>query len=213
MSDTIMPGRAHEYLSEPAKIIPAPLKDYSFIVGAGSVYSTGDDVFKFADAVVKGKYGQAVRQALTDSTGRYRDNGSTNAFRCFILLDPKKEFGFVIISNLSSGANDLLVRDLPKILADQPVAIPRLPNLNVIHLSTVKLQEYVGAYKFPNFTNHVTIAGDQLISGDSQIFPIGEDRFYRLSDYASLTFIRNTSGEIEGLKWEALTATFMGTKQ
>jgi hypothetical protein len=51
----------------------------------------------------------------------------------------------------------------------------------------------------------------QLISGDSKIFAFGEDHFYRLADFATLTFIRNSSGRIEGLKWEALTATFMGT--
>jgi CubicO group peptidase (beta-lactamase class C family) len=212
-ADTVMPFRAHEYLLEPQKMIPAPLKDYSFIVGAGSVYSTAEDVFRFADAVANGKYGQEVKQALTDSTGRYRDNGSTNGFRCFILFDPKKHFGFVVISNLHSGANDLLVRDLPKILEDQPITTFKLPHLNLVHLPSNKLQEYVGAYKFPNFTNHITIIGDQLISGDSKIFAIGEDHFYRLADYANLAFTRNPSGQIEGLKWEALTGTFVGTRQ
>jgi CubicO group peptidase (beta-lactamase class C family) len=211
--DTVMPFCSHEYLLEPNKMIPAPFKDYSFIVGAGSVYSTAEDVFRFADALVNGKYGQAVKKALTDSNGIYRDNGSTNAFRCFILFNPKKEFGFVIISNLSSGANDLLVRDLPKILLDQPFEYFKLPDLHIVHLPSDKLLEYVGAYKFPRFTNRVTIVGDQLISGDSKIFPLGNDHFYRLADYANLTFIRNPSGQIAGLKWEALTATFEGTRQ
>ena len=212
-SDTIIPCRANEYNLEPFRLVPAPLKDYSFIVGAGSVYSTANDIFLFADAVVNGKYGQAVKRALTDSAGRYRDNGATNAFRCFVLFDNEKVYGFVLLSNVPSGTNDLLVRDIPKILQDQTVSPPKLPHFNFVQLPADKLREYVGAYKFLRFTNHVTMIKSQLISGDSKIFAFGEDHFYRLADFATLTFIRNSSGRIEGLKWEALTATFMGIRQ
>ncbi|MES2003333.1 MAG: serine hydrolase [Bacteroidota bacterium] len=212
-SDTIIPNRANEYLLEPSRLVPAPLKDYSFIVGAGSVYSTANDILLFAGAVINGKYGEAVKRALTDSAGHYRDNGATNGFRCFISFDTKKDYGFVLLSNVHSGVNDLLIRDLPKILQNQPVLPPQLPHLNFIQIPADKLREYVGAYKFPRFTNHLTMIKTQLISGDSKIFAFGEDHFYRLADFATLTFLRNSSGIIEGLKWEALTATFMGTRQ
>jgi CubicO group peptidase (beta-lactamase class C family) len=212
-SDSIIPFMAHEYLLEPSKMIPGPLKDYSFIVGAGSVCSTGNDVMKFADALSNGRYGERIRQTLTDSTGRFRDNGSTNAFRCFVMIDKKKGYGFVIVSNLSSGANDLLVRDLPKILQDQVVPPPSIPQFHFEQLPADKLSEYVGAYKFPKFTNHIRLEGNQLISGDSKIFFIGNDQFFRIADYATLTFSRDGNGKIEGLKWEALTATFNGVRQ
>jgi CubicO group peptidase (beta-lactamase class C family) len=212
-SDSIIPFYAHEYLLEPSKMIPAPLKDYSFLIGAGSVCSVASDVMKFAEALVNGKYGERVRNELTDSTGRFRDNGSTDGFRCFVMLDKKRGYGFVIISNLHSGANDLLVRDLPKILQDQPVPPPTVPAFHFQQLSSEKLSDYVGAYKFPNFTNHIRLAGSQLISGDSKIYYIGNDQFFRIADYARLTFNRNDSGKIAGLKWESLTTTFMGVKQ
>ena len=112
-----------------------------------------------------------------------------------------------------SGANDLLIRDIPKILQDQTISPPKLPHFNFVQLPADKLHEYVGAYKFPRFTNRVTMVKNQLISGDSKIFAIGEDHFYRLADFATLTFLRNSNGKIEGLKWEALTATFTGVRQ
>ncbi|PWU03530.1 MAG: hypothetical protein C5B52_03160 [Bacteroidetes bacterium] len=211
-SDTIIPYRSTEYRLAPGRLIPAPPQDYSFIVGAGSVYSTAHDVYLFGDAVVKGKYGEAVKKALVDSSGRFRENGSSYS-RCFVLFDTKKDYGFILVSNVLSGANDLLIRDIPKILEDQKISPPPLPHFNFIQVPVSKLQEYVGAYKFPRFTNHITMDKGKIISGDSQIFPIGEDRFFRLADYATLTFTRNSSGKIDGLKWEGLTTTFMGVRQ
>jgi CubicO group peptidase (beta-lactamase class C family) len=212
-SDSVIPLEAHEYLLESTKMVPAPLKDYSFIVGAGSVCSTGSDVMRFAEALVNDKYGEEVRKTLTDSTGRFRDNGSTYAFRCFVSMDKKKGYGFVIISNLSSGANDLLVRDLPKILQDQPVSPPPVPHFQFEQLSRDKMNEYLGAYEFPRFTNHITLVRDQIFSGDSRIYYIGNDQFFRISDYARLTFSRDTGGKIQGLKWESLSTTFNGVRQ
>jgi hypothetical protein len=74
------------------------------------------------------------------------------------------------------------------------------------------LSEYVGAYKFPNFTNRIVLNRDQLISGDYKIFPIGKDRFFRLADYATLTFIRNADGTIKGLEWQGVRGKWEGVK-
>jgi hypothetical protein len=75
------------------------------------------------------------------------------------------------------------------------------------------LKEYVGAYKFTNFTNRITLNGHQLISGDYKIFPIGNDRFYRFADYATLTFIRNANGTIKELEWHGVGFKVTGTRQ
>ena len=56
--EKIMERRAQDYLLGSAGFINAPLKDYSFLVGAGSVFSTARDVYKFGEAVIDGKYGE-----------------------------------------------------------------------------------------------------------------------------------------------------------
>ena len=199
--EAILPRRAQDYFLEPAGIVHTPLKDYSFLVGAGSVFSTAHDVFKFGESVMNGTYGAGVTKELTDKDG-FGENGVSNGFRCYV--DVEKDFGFVVISNLQSGANDLLVRDLPKILQDKPVSPPSPPNFNFSKLSTEQMKEYVGDYKFARFTNTVILKDDQLISGDYKIYSIGKDRFFRLADYATLTFVRNPDGTIKGLEWEGV---------
>ena len=153
-----------------------------------------------------------MKQALS-SDEVFVGNGVTNGFRCYVIIDQKKDFGFVIVSNLQSGANDLLVRDLPDILQGKPVTPPSPPGFSFSRLSAEQLKEYVGAYKFANFTNRITLKGDQLISGDYKIFPIGKDRFYRFADYATLTFIRNADGTIKGLEWEGVAGKVAGMGQ
>jgi len=208
----ILPRRAQEYFLEPSRLVHPPLKDYSFLVGAGSVFSTAHDVFKFGESVVNGTYGASVKKQLTDN-GVFEDNGETNGFRCYVIVDAEKDFGFVVISNLHSGANDLLRRDLPGILQDKPVSPPSVPNFSFSKLSSEQLKEYPGDYKFPDFTNTIVLEGDQLIAGDHKIFPISKDRFFRLADYATLIFTRNSDGSIKGLQWVGVTRKWEGIKQ
>jgi CubicO group peptidase (beta-lactamase class C family) len=211
-SEMILPHRAQDYFLEPSGLVHPPLMDYSFLVGAGSVFSTANDVFKFGESVVNGTYGTTVKTQLCDKEG-FGDNGVSNGFRCYLNIDTTKNFGFVIISNLQSGANDLLIRDLPKILQDDTVSPPSPPYSSFNKLSTEQLKEYVGVYNFGKFTNEVVLTGDKLISGDYEIFSIGKDRFFRLADYATLTFIRNADGTIKGLEWQGVRAKWEGVKE
>jgi CubicO group peptidase (beta-lactamase class C family) len=210
--EVILPRRAQEYFLEPSGIVHAPLKDYSFLVGAGSVFSTARDVFRFGQSVLDGKYGPGVKKALSEK-GVFSGNGVTNAFRCYVMIDSQKGYGFVVISNLQSGANDLLVRDLPNILEGKPVTPPAAPNFSVSRVPAEKLREYVGVYRFDNFTTRITINGNQLVAGAFKIYPIGNDRFYRFADYATLTFTRHPDGSIKGLEWEGAGGKVTGTRQ
>jgi CubicO group peptidase (beta-lactamase class C family) len=203
--EAILPRRAQEYFLEPSGLVHSPLKDYSFLVGAGSVFSTAHDVFKFGTAIVNGTYGPAVqKEKELVEDGVFGENGVSNGFRCYVWIDGQKDFGFIVISNVQSGATELLVRDLRLILQDKPVSPPSPPNFSFSRLSAEQAKEYAGSYKFPKFTNTIILTGDQLISGDSKIYSIGKDRFFRLADYATLTFHRNADGTIKGLTWDAV---------
>ena len=62
--DAIIQRRAQDYYLSPAGLVNVPLKNYSFLVGAGSVYSTARDVYSFGDAFLDGKYVVAVKTLL-----------------------------------------------------------------------------------------------------------------------------------------------------
>ena len=53
--DNIIESRAQDYYLSPNGLVNVPVKNYSFLVGAGSVYSTARDVYKFAEGVLDGK--------------------------------------------------------------------------------------------------------------------------------------------------------------
>ena len=97
--EALLPRRAQEYFLEPSGWVHPPLKDYSFLVGAGSVFSTARDVFRFGDAVVNGRYGENVRRQLVEE-GEFADNGDSNGFRCYVDVNGAKHYGFVVVSNL-----------------------------------------------------------------------------------------------------------------
>ena len=50
--DVVIERRAQDYYLSPNGLVNVPVKNYSFLVGAGSVYSTAHDVYRFAEAVL-----------------------------------------------------------------------------------------------------------------------------------------------------------------
>src|SRR6185503_17414328 len=78
--DNVIERRAQDYYLSPNGLVNVPLKNYSFLVGAGSVYSTGRDVYRVAEALLDGKYGEAVKTALLGENN-FSSSGSTNGHR------------------------------------------------------------------------------------------------------------------------------------
>src|SRR5688572_4259168 len=75
--EMVMDRRAQDYYLSPNGLVNVPLKNYSFLVGAGSVYGTARDVYRFAEAVMDGKYGEGVKTSLLGQTP-FSGSGSTN---------------------------------------------------------------------------------------------------------------------------------------
>ena len=210
--ETIIPHLAQEYFLDTTGLVNAPLKDYSFIVGAGSVCSTARDVYRFGEAVLDGKYGEGVKLSLTRD-GVYSDNGSTNGFRCFTTIDRQKGYGFVVAANLESGANDLLGRDLPKILQGESVAPPKIPTPAIIQMTSAQLAEYVAVYKRDETEFRLRVSDNQLYGANFKFLPVGKDRFFNLGYYAEITFVRNADGTIKELEWDAPGGKSTWTRQ
>lgn len=199
--EVVLPRRAQEYFLDEAGIIPAPLKNYSFLVGAGSLYSTARDVLRFGEAVLDGKYGEGVKLSLS-TNDVFASNGSTNGFRSNVLIDRQKGYGMVLMANLNSGANDLLIRDLPNLLEGKPVASPSIPTFTTTSIETKLLPDYVGWYVGQNeFAIH--IVNDALYAGDYKLAPIAKDKFYYIGNYAEITFRRGDDGKVKELEWSA----------
>jgi len=200
-SETVMERRSQDYLLDAGGVINAPLKDYSFLVGAGSVYSTARDVYKFGEAVLDGKYGETVKTAMV-ANNELSGSGSTNGHRAFFKIKGDKKWGYVIVSNLGSGAFDLIQRDVEALLDGKQVA-PNVPNPKIIPNPNKNLAEFTGTYARQGGGGgiEIVIKNGILQSGDIKLYPTGIDRFFEYKFFGDVTFVRDGSGKIKEIKW------------
>jgi len=200
--EMIMERRAQDYLFDSNGYVNAPLRDYSFLVGAGSVFSTARDVYKFGEAVLDGKYGENSKTDLIRET-TISASGTTNGHRAYLEIERDKKYGYVLLSNLPTGAFDIISHGLtdilqgkePKPIAPSPKIIPN-PNKNTA--------EFSGRYK--RTTDGVEIGvilrNDSLYTLDSKLQPIKPDCFFEYKYYGEVCFIREESGKIKEMKWK-----------
>ncbi len=198
---TLLPGRAESYMPVSKGIRKAPLKDLSFLVGAGSVYSTAPDLLKFLTAIRKGSYGPSVKASMLDGNG-IRQNGASNGFRGFADYIAKTKVSIAVTCNLTTGALDLLRNNLPRIAAGEAVSPPSAPHPEVVDIDPELLDRYEGVYEMrPGSTMLARVEGPDFIVGSYVLVPIGEDRFYSFQDYAEIQVKLSKEGEVEGLDW------------
>ena len=200
--ETIMERRSQDYLLEANGVINAPLKDYSFLVGAGSVYSTARDVYKFGVAVLGGKYGEPARAALV------RDNelsgsGLTNGHRAYFKISGAKKWGFVFVSNLASGANDMVQAALEAILDGKPVAPPAVPAPKIVPNQNKNMADFLGQYARADGGGsfEVNVKNGTLRAGDVKLYPTGVDRYFDYRYYGDVQFVRDAAGRVKEIRW------------
>ena len=200
--EAIMERRSQDYLLEANGVVNAALKDYSFLVGAGSVYSTAADVYKFGEAVLDGKYGEAARAALV------RDNelsgsGFTNGHRAYFKINRAKKWGFVYVSNLGSGANDMVQAALEALLDGKPVAPPVVPAPKIVPNPNKNLSDFFGQYARADGGGsfEVSVKNGLLRAGDVKLYPTGVDRFFDYRYYGDVSFVRDAAGKVKEIKW------------
>jgi hypothetical protein len=210
--EVILARRAQEYLIGANGPVHPPLRDYSFIVSAGSVVSTARDLYGFANAVLEGKYGEGVKQSLSQN-GVFSSNGSTNGYRCNIQVDRARGFAFVMMSNLQSGANDLIVRDLPEILQGKTVAAPTVPTPVIIATISDKLEDFFGDYKLGDGVFNVFARSGQLFAGIYRLYPMAKDRYYAWGYWSEVVFKRDAAGKVTECEWTSPTFKISWARQ
>ncbi|MCI0605863.1 beta-lactamase family protein [bacterium] len=201
-SETIMERRAQDYLLGPNGYINAPLKDYSFLVGAGSVFSTAADVHRFAQAILYGKYGEQTKNFLIDET-TLSGSGSTNGHRAYFEIEREKKYGSVMLSNLASGAFDMIVEGLREILQGKKLSRKNIPAPKIIPDPNEDLTEFFGRYKRSGSGSEfvVLLKKDFLHAGDIRLYPIKKDCFFDYKYFGEVCFLRDKSAKIKEIRW------------
>ena len=197
----VLPGRAQGYMPVAGGVRNAPLKDSSFLVGAGSAYSTPRDLYRLAWAIRDGTLGPSVRASLFDAQG-FTANGAGTGCRAFVDLSADTDVTVAVTANLTTGALDRLRAALPRIVAGEEVAPPERLAVETAPVPPAALERYAGTYRpRPGSTFLARVEAGDLIVGSYLLVPIGEHRFFSFQDYAEVTFALDEDGRPTQLDW------------
>src|SRR5262249_51628566 len=199
-----------DYYPSPDGVINVPLKDYSFLIGAGSVFGTAEDVLKFGEAIIAGKYGEGVKEGLTRDN-KVSGSGSTNGHRAYYEIDKDNKYAYAIVANMS-GAFDAISKGISEILQGKPLTAKFTPTPAIVPDSNKDLNEFIGHYEVSGGpSNDVVIRNSYLYAGDVKLYPTKPDCFFEYRFFGNVCFTREASNKVIGIKWtgEGFDLTFV----
>ena len=198
--DAVIERRAQDYYLSPNGLVNVPVKNYSFLVGAGSVYSTARDVYRFAEAVLDGKYGEGAKTLIGQTN--FAGSGSTNGHRSYFEIARDKKYGYVVLSN-SAGVFDMISQGVKEILEGKEPAIKSFTIPKIIPNPNKNLAEFLGRYKRTDGgETEVVIRNGFLYSSDIKLYPTKPDCFFEYRFFGDACFIRDESAKIKEIKWK-----------
>ena len=210
--DAVMERRAQDYYLSPKGLVNVPLKNYSFLIGAGSVYSTGRDVYRFGEAVIDGKYGERVKTSLLGEK-TFSGSGSTNGHRSYIEIARDKKYGFVILSN-SAGVFDIVSQGLREILQGKEPAVKSFTIPKEASDLNKDLAEFEGHFKRADGTeSDIVLRNGYLYASDIKLYPTKPDCFFEYRFFGDVCFLRDESAKIKSIKWKGFNFELDWVKQ
>jgi len=203
---TILDGRTASYVPGVNGIENAPLKDMSFLAGAGDLYSNARDVHKVLQAVVSGKAGEGARLSWVRK-GKLNWNGSSNGFRAFADWDSATGVAIVFCGNVHTGAPDFVRAVVPKLLNGEKVPPAVLPAVAAAPRAgagtdDTALRRFEGVYQLGNGQRLEVRAHDGILSANEWILvPTAPDAFFSLRDYGVVKPVTGPDGAIARFDW------------
>jgi CubicO group peptidase (beta-lactamase class C family) len=186
----------------------APEKHYSFLIGAGALFSTPRDLLAISRTLIDGGFGEQARRRLLRG-GMMSWNGITNSYRAFLDYDAKTDLTLVLVSNQMVGANDLLRRNVPRIVAGESVEVPSVPRPQLVSLPEELLDRYAGQYKIGGSSMPVTARAGALFANNWILLPISETSFFSPQDYATVSVVGDDASP-EALDWAGMNCPRLG---
>jgi hypothetical protein len=129
-----------------------------------------------------------------------------------IIRIPEEKLTMIFAANISSGLSNVFNRDFPAIAFGQATTAPKPRPLDT-PVPTTTLDRYVGEYQFPESARGLKfriVREDGALmavfgAGEPQFLtPEGEQQFLMRSRYDRLTFERDASGRVTGVRYQEL---------
>src|SRR5215204_3564587 len=108
-----------------------------------------------------------------------------------------------MVSNLGSGAFDIIQQSVEAILDGKQVAPPTPANPRIIPNPNKNPAEFAGRYvrQGGGGETEIVVKRDILQAGDIRLYPTGTDRFFEYKFFGDVTFVRDGAGKIKEIKW------------
>jgi CubicO group peptidase (beta-lactamase class C family) len=208
----IIERKAQDYLLDGDGYKNASLKDYSFLVGAGSVYGTAADVHRFGMAMLEGKYGETARTAWIRE-GIFSASGSTNGHRAYVEIKADKSYGFALTSNLGSGAVDIVQTAMKEILEGREPSVSSVTVPRFDLAANPDLGKFIGKYKAANGSDiEIVSRGGHLFSSDIKLYSVKPNCFFDYRFFGEACFI--IDGErVKEVNWKGATFNLTWVRQ
>lgn len=210
--DEVIERRAQDYYLSPNGLVNVPVKNYSFLVGAGSVFGTARDVYRFGEAIMNGTYGEGVKTSLIGQTV-LSGSGSTNGHRSYFEIAKTNQYAFVIMAN-SAGVFDLISQGVREVLQGKEITVKSFTIPKIIANPNKDLSEFLGHYKQSNGSEtEVVLRNGSLYSGDIRLYPTKPDCFFEYRFFGDACFQRDEAGKIKEIKWKGYGFDLTWVKQ
>ena len=178
----------------------AAAEHYSSLVGAGALFSTPRDMLQIARALIDGVFGARVRDQLLHG-GKLDWNGITSTYRAFLDYDAATDVTVSFVSNRMVGANDLLRRDIPRIVEGEEVLAPIVPRPETVNLTAAQLQKFTGEYEVAGTRKPVRSRDGALFVEEWVLLPTSETSFFSPQDYRTVTVLLDEHNKPTSLDW------------
>lgn len=189
---TIVPDLARSYMPGRGELLNAPPEDLSYLVGAGSVISTAEDLYRFLVAYRDGGLGEGAWEM--EGMGKVAWTGASSGYHAFLNYDPVSETTVIYTGNTFSGGAGQLRGVMPEILAGERKQPPTLPD-ELVSVDPAVLSRYIGAYASrPGSRMRVSIRGGELLIADSVVLPLSTTRFFFQNWMKVLEFVPAEEG-------------------
>jgi CubicO group peptidase (beta-lactamase class C family) len=181
-------------------VASTPYQNLSFLSGAGSVYATAEDLFRFVRAMRQGTFGPAgtTRTAAREGQTWRSWYGRTTGYEASIDLLPAEDITIIFLSNLRSAANWQVREQAKNVLVGRETAALLRPPPPLAS-SFEAPEAVVGSYGDPSDPIEIALVDGHLFRDDSEIYPIAGERYYIPASGSAMRFRRTSEGTVDGM--------------
>lgn len=182
-----------------AAVASAPYKDLGFLTGAGSLYTTAEDLLHFVRALHGGTFGSVAQKRLGVPTDTVWASwyGRTGGYEGSVDFLPAQDLTFIFLSNLRSAANWQIRTEVKNILVGRAVAT--IASVPAVAPTFEPHTAVVGAYGDPADPVVISEAEGRLFRDESEFYPIAGGWYYLPSSGTTFRFGRVSDGSVDSM--------------